>query len=310
MKSGPSAAELQGELLVLGLARNCAAALPVQVRKLAAALPSFRRVRWFVVESDSDDGTVATLDELTRSVPDFGFVSLGALRERLPARTERIAHCRNAGLEHLRSDPACVDVRWVAVADLDGVNGLLTPEAVAGCWQRDDWTVVTANQIGPYYDVWALRHELWSPGDCWAQARFLKAMGQDEQRATMACVYSRMVTIPPESPWIEVESAFGGFALYRAEALRPAGVRYDGVAADGGDVCEHVALHRALRAVGGRIFIDPALINADSRGFVEYWPERAQIERATRNTLFRALLRLFYGRQASKDLRRLLRSLS
>jgi hypothetical protein len=307
--TGAVEVELKGDLLVLGLARNCAPVLAAQVRRLASVLPAFRRVLWFVVESDSDDHTVAVLEELARSLPGFAFESLGALRQQIPQRTARIAHCRNAGLKHLRQDPRCTEVSHVVIADLDGVNDLLEAEAVAGCWQRRDWTVCTANQAGPYYDVWALRHATWSPGDCWAQARFLTAHGQDQQRATMASVYARMVVLPRESPWLEVDSAFGGFAIYRAEALRE-DVHYNGLSPQGEEVCEHVALHAALRERGGRIFINPALINSDSRELAQYWPERSQIERASRSLLFRGLLRLFFGRRTSKELRRLLRSIS
>lgn len=306
---GPTREELAQDLLVVGLARNCGHVLAAEVQRLRAALPNFRKIRWFVVESDSSDDSVAVLQQLERSLPDFAFRSLGALSPSLPARTQRIAHCRNVYLDYLRQEPACASVRYVVVADLDGVNTRLGSAAVASCWQFNDWTVCTANPAGPYYDIWALRHGLWSPGDCWAQARFLTAHGQDEERAKMASVFSRMITIPASSPWLEVDSAFGGFAIYRAEALRACG-RYEGLSAEGEEICEHVALHAALRAAGGRIFVNPALINSDSSELAQYWPERAQVARATQGLLFRTLLRLFYGKQASRQLRRLLRSVS
>ena len=307
---GPGPEDLEQDLLVVGLTRNCGAALASEVQRIAAALPPFRRTHWFVVESDSSDDTPAVLESLTRQRPDFRFACLGSLQSSLPQRTERLAHCRNAYLEHLRSHPSCGGVRYVLVADLDGGNNRLTAAALASCWQRQDWDACTANQVGLYYDVWALRHPLWSPGDCWQQARFLASLGQDEERAKMATVFARMVSLPPDAPWLEVESAFGGLALYRAEALRDVGVRYEGLSPQGEAVCEHVAMHAALRARGRRLFINPALINADSARLAEYWPERQQIERASRHLLFRALLRLFYGKQASRHLRRLMRSLS
>jgi len=306
--TGPGGEELAGDLLVVGLARNCGGALPGEVRRILAAMPRFRRIHWFVVESDSSDDTLAVLGRLQGEVADFRFLTLGTLQPTLPQRTARIAHCRNACLDHFRHDPACADVRYVVVADLDGSNTHLTADAVASCWQRSDWDGCMANQAGPYYDIWALRHALWSPGDCWQQARFLASLGQDEERAKMATVFARMVTLAPQSPWLEVDSAFGGLAIYRADALR--GGRYVGLSPQGEEVCEHVALHAALRAAGRRLFINPALINSDSGHLAQYWPERAQIERASHGPLFRALLRLFYGQQASRELRRLLRGLS
>jgi hypothetical protein len=305
---GPSAEELAHDLLVVGLARNCGSTLPGEVQRIRQALPAFRRIHWCVVESDSSDDTLAVLARLEREVPGFRFLSLGALRPALPQRTARIAFCRNAYLEHLRHDRACADVRYVVVADLDGSNTHLTAAALASCWRRHDWDACMANQAGPYYDIWALRHPLWSPGDCWQQARFLASLGQDEERAKMATVFARMVTLAPTAPWVEVESAFGGLAIYRAEALRTGS--YVGLSPQGEEICEHVALHATLRAGGRRLFVNPALVNSDSSHLAEYWPERAQIERASRGPLFRTLLRVFYGHKASRELRRLLRSLS
>lgn len=300
--------DLESELAVVGLVRDGAATLPGAVRGLAAVLPAFRRVRWCVIESDSSDGTVAALEDLARSLPGFTFRSLGRLREQLPERTRRIAHCRNAYLDWLHDEFGLPDSAYVLVADLDGVNARLTREGLLSCWQREDWAACTANQIGPYYDIWALRHPEWCAGDCWRESEFLARYSGNADSARRAAVYARMVPIPADTEWIEVESAFGGLALYRAEVLR--GVRYDGLTMDGREVCEHVSMNAQIRAAGGRIYINPRLVNADSTELLQqYWPERARMPQVSRSLVLRALLRLVYGRQASKEMRRLLRSL-
>jgi len=148
---------------------------------------------------------------------------------------------------------------------MDGVNNKLSVDAVNSCWDRPGWDVCAANQSGPYYDIWALRHEYWSPNDCWQQARFLLSCGASYFNSVSASVYSRMVCIAPSAEWIEVESAFGGLAIYRKEALLS--VKYNGLMENGEEVCEHVAAHEQIRSFGGRIFINPALINA---GLVEH----------------------------------------
>lgn len=249
-------------LLVVGTVRNCAEQLGAQVVWLGSALRGFARVQWLLIESDSTDATVSKLEELAGKDGDFTYISLGALRERIPLRTERIAFCRNVYLDQLRANERYAGVDFVVVADLDGVNSLLTEEAVASCWQRDDWDVCAANQRARYYDIWALRHADWSPNDCWAQYRFLTRHGVGHAKAWAACVRSRMLRIPPEAQWIEVDSAFGGLAIYRRGALQHG--RYMGADALGGECCEHVALHGELRAQGCRIFINPALVNGDS----------------------------------------------
>ena len=249
-------------VLVVGAVKDCAEQIGARVAQLGSALRGFARVQWLLIESDSADATVSRLGELSGQNADFSYISLGALRERMPLRTERIAFCRNVYLEQLRTNERYAGVDFVVAADFDGVNSLLTYDAVASCWRRDDWDVCAANQRGRYYDIWALRQAEWSPNDCWDQYRFLTRHGVSHARAWSACVRSRMLHIPREAHWIEVDSAFGGLAIYRRDALQHG--RYVGSDALGGERCEHVALHYELRARGCRIFINPALINGDS----------------------------------------------
>jgi hypothetical protein len=245
---------------VVGVARNCAGSIEGEVQRLAAALGGARYLRWLVVESDSQDDTVAKLAALARQVPGFDYLSLGSLREALPQRTARLAHCRNAYVEQLRAGGRLADVDFVVVADLDGVNTLLTTGALQSCFTRDDWDACTANQRGPYYDIWALRHPQWNPGDCWAQYRFLEGFEPNTERNIGSSVYDRMIRLPEDAGWIEVESAFGGLAVYRRGLFDTA--RYEGLDATGTEQCEHVTLHAAMRSQGARIFINPGLVNA------------------------------------------------
>lgn len=255
-------AQSSSAVLVVGTVRNCAERVGAQIARMGAALGGFARVQWLLIESDSTDASVSRLQELAGRDGDFSYISLGALRERMPLRTERIAYCRNAYLDQIRTNERYAAVEFVVVADFDDVNSLLTGEAVASCWRRDDWHVCAANQRGHYYDIWALRHADWSPNDCWEQYRFLTRHGLSHARAWSACVRARMLHISPEAQWIEVDSAFGGLAIYRKAALQHG--QYVGSDAQGGECCEHVALHHELRAQGCRIFINPALINGDS----------------------------------------------
>ena len=247
------------QFLVVGLAKNCSKSIKMDIAKIQSALKAFKHVQCLVIESDSRDGTVKKLGELKQEVENFRFISLGTLRKDFPLRTARIAHCRNRYLDELNSNPIYAHIDYVIVADLDGVNDQLTEQALLSCWARDDWDVCTANQRGPYYDVWALRHKTWSPNDCWSQYRFLTEHGLSVNKSLFAAIHSRMVKIDENLDWIEVDSSFGGLAIYRRCALE--GAQYVGLDDEGEMVCEHVRLHAAIRAHGGRIFINPGLIN-------------------------------------------------
>ena len=277
-------------VLIVGTARDCASQLAGSIEQLGKAFERCASVQWLVIESDSSDATVDILRGLADADSNFAYRSLGNLRLTVPLRTDRLAKCRNVCIAEVIENPLYRDVDLIVVADLDGVNNLLSPAAVATCWARDDWDVATANQLGPYYDVWALRHPIWSPNDCWAQHRWLsQTASNDREQAMGTAVFGRMIRIAPDREWIEVDSAFGGLGLYRREAFIAA--LYQGLDDNGVEVCEHVAFHRALRAKGKRIFVNPGLINTDFTELTQQLRFRSQI--------FRAPLRILRSIRAS-----------
>lgn len=274
-------------VLVVGIVRDGAAWIQAEVQRLARALRPFRETHWLIVESDSDDATVARLRELEAAIENFRFVSLGRLRDKIRRRTERLAFCRNTYLHQIRSCDRYQAIELVMVADFDGTNSLISENAILSCWRRDDWDVCTANQLAPYYDVWALRHPDWSPNDCWDHYRFLLRHKIGVEKARSAAVHSRMIRLDPDADWIEVDSAFGGLAIYRRHALDVG--EYVGADIDGREICEHLSLHSALRARQRRIFINPKLINT---GYTEHTAAlfmRSKMIRVARSALRRGL---------------------
>jgi hypothetical protein len=249
----------------VGVARNCAQYIIEDILNLKQSLVDFKKIQWLIVESDSDDNTVDKLTTLTSEIPSFRFISCGKLQNRYHLRTERIAFCRNIYLKEIQKNCLYQDVDLIVVADLDGVNSLITIEAINSCFKRNDWDVCTANQKTRYYDIWALRHSSWCPNDCWRQRNFFKKYGLINDEAEFAAVYSKMIYIPKSSPWIEVESSFGGLAIYKKHTLVNA--KYIGLRQDGSEICEHVPFHRQLKTQGFKIFINPDLINSE---FDEY----------------------------------------
>lgn len=270
-------------IVVVGAVRDAETTLERAVATIGAALSGFASVAWYLVESDSSDGTVAVLDRLSRAMPNFAFVSHGELSRTVPQRTERIAFARNAGVDAFLTRPEFRHAEYMAVADLDEINFGLTRSAVDSCFIRSDWAAVFANQSKHYYDVWALRHPHWSPTDCWQSVQALVEEGIPHEIAWRLVVISRQIHLPSTSPWIEVDSAFGGFAIYRRQWLD--GARYRG-SVESGDtpVCEHVSYHEQIRAAGGRLFINPAMINAG-------WTEHTHAQQQWRIP-FRAVKRL------------------
>lgn len=252
----------RAHVVVVGPVRNCGRTIVPEVTRIWQILsPLFASVSFLLVESDSDDDSLDKLRQLGRMLPNFRFESMGALKPRHPLRCDRIARCRNVYVDHIANDPQYRHIDYVIAADLDGLNDRLTADGVLSCWRTDvEWGAIAANQRLGYYDIWALRHPAWSPVDCWqAYAEIVDVVGQ--RQALEMCVASKQVRIPPDAAPIEVESAFAGFAIYQRDAFVCG--TYIGVDENGGEVNEHVAFHAAMRAQGFRVFINPAMINAD-----------------------------------------------
>lgn len=253
------------QFLIAGVVRNGEKTIAKEIRHLATVFRKFTNLNWFVLESDSSDQTLAELEMLTKEIPNFRYKSAGVLADKMPSRLVRLAYCRNLYLEELRTYPPYQNMDYLVVADLDNMNPLLTEKAVLSCWDKEGWGGCCANQRGPYYDLGALRHADWMPNDCWRHYQFLIKQGKLEEEAMSAAVHANMVTIAEDADWIEVDSAFGGIAIYPTKALGNA--HYKGYDKQGRDAVDHIGFHEDVRANGYKIFINPKLINT---GFNEH----------------------------------------
>lgn len=245
--------------VVICAARNIEQTFYKDLKRISESLSRFDEVSWIVIESDSDDNSSQLLSRVAIQSSNFQFVSLGPLSQRIPIRTERLAFVRNTGLQMLRDSENLENIDFVIVADLNGTNSAISKLGVDSCFTHLDWDACFANPLGPYYDVWALRHPVWSPNDCWEYLNFLRQHHRSPGKSLFAAVHSRMIKINPDSPWIPVLSAFGGFAIYRTTSILSA--EYRGLTSDGKEICEHVPLNLELSEKGKRLFINPQMVN-------------------------------------------------
>jgi hypothetical protein len=262
-------------ILIVGTVSNVASDFSSDYSQLLKAFSSYSSLDTFLVESDSTDSTLSVLNNHSASSDSFDFTSLGQLRESFPERISRIRECRNAYVKYIRENYAKVRWDYVVVADLDGVNRKLDLHGVESSFNLDlNWEQISANQSFGYYDLLALRHPYWMPNDClvelnWAKTTFLKdsswpfrslkaRVRNDDFRKKY--VYGKMYRINKTAKPVEVESAFGGLAIYKTHVF----LEFDyslGMTHDGSE-SEHVTLHRKMREKGYKLFINPRMINS------------------------------------------------
>lgn len=246
-------------IVVAGLARNCAATLASTINDVSRRLSAHFHVRWIIIESDSTDGTDRVLATLAGE--NLQYESLGNLSAQIPQRTARIAYCRNRYLTLLREGAEYREASHLLVLDMDGVAAGLTAASLLSCFKREDWAGCFSNRTAPYYDIWALRHSQWCPGDCLQEYEFLTRHGIGRERALQAAIYSRMIRVALDQEWIPVDSAFGGAGVYDLDILRAGNFLYQGLDALGREICEHVPFNIALRDKGHLLYINPAFIS-------------------------------------------------
>jgi hypothetical protein len=253
--------------VVAGVVRDVFNTIETDINRLRKVLGPIGEVKFVLVESNSTDQSVAKLEHLSHNVNDVNIVSLGTSNNSLH-RTEKIAEARNAYLEFINQSEDLNKADYLVVCDFNNLNKLITTEDINQSLGLKDWDVCTANQSKRYYDIWALRHPLWSPNDCWQQLEFYRKHDLNPGVALNAAVQSRMLHIARDAEPISVDSAFGGFAIYKMGSIGKA--KYSGKDSFGNPICEHVPFHQTLKENGKNIIINPNLINA---GWVDHTNE-------------------------------------
>jgi len=246
-------------VLVTGLARDCGERIAKEILRIEKhALKIFAEVKFFIVESDSVDNSVAVLKQINEQKRNVQFLSLGRLSTQIPGRINRLRYCRNQYVSFIRQIPTEDKPDFVIVVDYDIKNRALNLSPLAKLISESWWDGLFVNQKGPYYDIYALRKKGWVEDDCFKTYRELALM-MSTKEAKKEAIWSKMCRIAINEDLIEVDSAFGGLAVYRRSVFEDFDYKLVGET----DLyeSEHVALHNKIVNSGGRLFIVPSMTN-------------------------------------------------
>jgi hypothetical protein len=262
------------KILLVGVISNVSKTLEKELKIVFKSLLSFDDIQIFLVESDSKDETVQILKNIQSIYQNFSFVSQGKLSDKLPNRIERIAFCRNIYVEFIRNNYKKHLWDYVAVADLDGMNFKINKKGIDSCLQLNTkWDGLMANQPYGYYDIYALRAKGWVEYDCFLELEKVKKectppkaskykllnffklfRHYDKIRKTI--IYDKMIRLNKNRGLLKVDSAFGGFALYKVEVF----LSSDYQLADSYS-SEHVSFHRSEANLQKSFYINTNLVN-------------------------------------------------
>lgn len=245
-------------VLVTGLARDVAKHIPKEIMRLEIEMKKiFNSVNFFIVESDSSDETIKSLENIKKDKDNFDYISLGNLEKIIPNRIQRLSYCRNIYVKKIRDDPTSHKFNHIAVVDFDIKNNYLNLSILKEFVNNNSWSGLFSNQKGFYYDIYALRCSNWSENDCFEEYRLL-CQKYNSEKAKKIAIWSKMRKISESSAPIMVDSAFGGFAVYKKNIF----LEFD--YADNLKKfinSEHVVLNKKITQNGGKLFILPSMTN-------------------------------------------------
>lgn len=234
----------KSSVIFCGLIRNIGTNFLYFQKRVEKIGSFFGDYRAFFYENDSTDNTVGLLRDWAIENPRIAFKSetLSTIRHEQDHSEKRridMAYYRNqylAAIQNKRAD-------YVIVLDTDIVGGY-SYEGILHSLSYD-FDVVASNSLllryrddvyeKIYYDSWAFR-KLDHP-----------AKHLDEEINTLNLRKG-------DAPF-EVLSAFGGLAIYRADALTSGKYKYTK------KDCDHVTLHKAMKERGYKIWVNPSMIS-------------------------------------------------
>lgn len=173
-------------------------------------------------------------------------------------RIQRLSLCRNVLLAEAKRR---VDTKGFVISlDMD-CTPLQTPNILFNAFSTQKFDVITANNIGAYRDMWALRSKtlMRVEYDCFWDFNKMHRYGN--------CKKNKIIIDRKATPFT-VTSAFNGMALYKSSVLITSSVkqcRYSNESRDPDSnkihiVSEHVPYHQCIVDKGKQIAILPSLL--------------------------------------------------
>lgn len=280
------------KIIICALARNCASRLKKNLRRLTKLGHFFNEIQYIIVENDSDDNTRKILEDWKNSqsgvyLPDLykyyraneEFLNQYDINEdvirifdnnkmessnKYFQRIKRISLARDCLLNALANIPFKadyvlmydIDLAWFSMKGiLDGLSSDMYWDVLSSnCRDYKVYSLMPIKIERVYYDSFAVEefNSKTRPTD-------IKLEIQD-----------KYATLKKSDPWIRVNSAFGGIAIYKYSSLIkendngesvPRITYLDAIIEDNFQICEHIPFHRNLRQLGyNKIYINPRMI--------------------------------------------------
>ena len=274
------------KVVFAGCARNCSNFLPKVLENIEFYSSFFSESYIVIVENGSTDRTKEILKDNKNKKNIFLFEDH---LNKLPYRGQRLEKARNLIIETIKKNKNLFSCDLFIMLDLDDIGTYRIEEknildSIKFLFSKEEIGGVFANQLGTYYDMWTLRDQKYCKNDFWVEVlQFLinnknskdKISKTNIEEVKKNIIDKKTYSFEKNHAPIKVESAFGGFGIYKMKYVLKNNRKYEGtqivdlISKDQKRLkvkyqkCEHVNFNQGLIDQNLELYILPNLINRD-----------------------------------------------
>jgi len=271
---------IKPNIIVAGLCKNNASYLKKIFDNLDNIISIASETAFIFLENDSLDDTKNELEKWGKDKNNFRLITINDLDKVIPIRTVRLELLRNLYVEIIKKDDNLLKYDLLMVIDMDDafcypINQSVVLESINFIMSKNENAAIFSNQIGIYYDMWALRHKTICNVDIWEEVfDYVREKKVTDAEAFNATFQRKIFSINIDNNIFEVDSAFGGYGIYKLNYIINNKSPYLGskvkilelepnINICRWSICEHVNFHHGIQNQGGKLFINPKMITGE-----------------------------------------------
>ena len=243
------------KIVFCGLSKNCGTSLIKNLEFINNFIDTYKDldIRSIVVESDSTDGSLEYLKKLEAKSSIELFIE-NNLESTFPSRIERIAICRNVGLNYIKKNyESLSDLIYVPYDnDIDlflNTNEIKFMELIESMFNNENISALFPISDPYYYDIFALRAK------GWVNYNAQKIVGKLKRNVKLFSFIWNYVFIfrkqlpPNKIKILDVNSAFGGIGIYKLGYLSLSDLQYVVCKNDKDTYSEHIKFNNKFKGL-------------------------------------------------------------
>lgn len=243
------------KIVFCGLSKNCGETLIKNLKFIDRFIHSYKDydIRSIVIESDSIDGSLEHLKNLTANSSIELFIE-NNLESTTPSRIERIAICRNIGLNYIKKNFSSLnDLIYIPYDnDIDlfqNTNETKFMSIIESMLNEKNVNVIFPISEPYYYDIFALRAKGWVNYNAQRIVGILKRKIKLFSFIWNYIFIFRNQLPPNKIKILDVESAFGGIGIYKLNNIDQSDLQYVVSKKDKDFYSEHIEFNKKFNGL-------------------------------------------------------------